>query len=400
MDIRSNFFPVVDNAFWLRNFDIKETNVKHFKDADVILIGDRHDKPLDHLKFIFLINYFANKQKHVVLCEGTDPSESSLIPRPFYLPDLKIRGWDSEEGFYILNRMAQQTEKALSIVEKCDFKNAPLDKLTKTLKQIVDLVTPHDPLKRLNEIAEYRELLTENEKLNWGIFETFNNFWNSQIANLEGLPEADRRFKSLHLAFFILYYRLWFMFDQAEPFATLIKRQFSLVNSIKVACDQGEKMFLRAGHFHLINHGFATEITAFKVITDILKKNLKDKKYVILFPNDNTQDLNTITSAFRSVLADNLKIRRYLTISATAAICSIALKFSRFNTGWIPAIIGSAAIISFMKIPFNFFFLTKSHHFLTNRAFSQRTSWEHAAPLKMRLTKLVDFENSLPAEKK
>lgn len=288
MQINSSNFTQKDLEYFKDNFKLGESNVSSIEEAEIIFLGENHSNNLHEAKNLWLVSKCA-KYGDMLFVESTkDPI--SFNGAPYFL---ELRGWDSEAVRLQMDRRYAKIAHGTDLLEKCDPEVDTPAKVAAVVQKTSKLISMNamqatvSKIKALNfPLSEPFGPIHEMISVSKNTFEAF-----SQIVEFSSKEYLKENFPIYCKQIL----NLWSMYLSFALVTTSLKRDAELAQKVTQECGKGKRIFVFAGKSHL---GWKSESHAeSKKRFELLKEQLHGKKFVVLFPNKKTNDLDVITKS-------------------------------------------------------------------------------------------------------
>lgn len=293
MTIHPFFSRETDGAFLSAHFEVKDTNVGHLEDADIVLVGNNHCISAYQKKFIWLVNTRAKPARDLVLLEGRNDYSAA---QDSFLPKIPLRSWDSALELNRMIQKIQECEKVVKALENCPADRATPTEILHTVATVSACLNPaalHLQLDKMLKWLDKKDLKSLASQFELRPQADFIGSLSQEIqkANAHTIGSLYREFSLKALKYTLQTFNVM-------GCLTMAKRNWSLVKNIHTA-KPTQKVFVMAGASHLFKQDSSepTEIIG----EGVLKKGLSSKKYVVLMPTEREEGLDKIDAAISSI---------------------------------------------------------------------------------------------------
>lgn len=296
-----------DYEYFRKNFSVKDTNVSSLEEADVICFGETHTSFEHRIKELWLLNKLAHNGDSLYV-EGGNSDDvfqedlESQFGYPFFT-EIKLKGWDCHDtlinyGKFIRKAMTftKWLEAIFSTYEKGCLSDQEKIEAIKKMSSYFTEVWAH---KKIERMQGYGIPLENNEHQDELVLSI--PFFLKSLKDWETLAEQAKGEKLDALFIFSSYLiaMVFLVLERAKRDGTqFYHRNMSLAKQIADFDDVGKKMYLFAGKNHLFIKKKANILAHAKGVEEVYKV-LKNKKYVILFPNRSSENIEHAKKKFQ-----------------------------------------------------------------------------------------------------
>lgn len=293
------FFAGSAHASYLTaNFFVAEASVSNFSQADIVLISNTHSESRQRILYNWLVNTFCIGEKSVAFFEG---NEGRIEGVKSYMPHVQLYGWDDlqqieMEGYYSL-----VMDKLLTLIEKGNLPGTTVAQMRQILIEIGETLNVDIDLRKIEKYLPYFD--KENLDILKSIPKRLKSYQRI-AAKMQKVSPArlKKKFKALayKMILDVTYSQTLFAFVIHSA-----NRNHRMVENIHKAVNEEKKVFLIAGENHFIKEKVEKPVIANLVCVDILKQGLAKKKFVILTPNTQPEDLKPAYLSIQTAIQVN-----------------------------------------------------------------------------------------------
>lgn len=310
----------VEYDFFKTNFDVIDANVSSLDEADTVLLGEEHNNQTDRIKNCWLLNKIVD-DLDVMYWEGFDVSqeaakeyfESQLFP---ISKNIIFKSWDCQESSMNLLKVKMRQQLTIDFIKECQkiFKNNLSTKETqiKKIEEMYDVWSEKEIRESINELL--------SQGYNIGSYSKTPDLINYNRVIYSLIRKTDRNLCDVFCL--VAQYTLQILkmhFDIELKGTTMIKRQVYCGENIRN--EKGKfHAFLGKGHLKadLSDECPVNEKNDLTILTkqiELLMQAVRERKYVILFPNKNRDNIQIAEDFFSSPTSKIIKIATVLFIS-------------------------------------------------------------------------------------
>lgn len=305
MTITTTRFNNEDYSYFLDNFEVIDSNVSSLDDANAILLGETHHRYIDCIKNCWLLNKITSDNDYIYL-EGlhegiiTNETFEKLHHNPIY-NEVKFKTWDCQKTY---------KKNFLKIPKFCE-----IIKDLKNILKLLDLnITDEEKICMIQKMNTFYSANEIREEINQLLLSQFDIYPKSiqipqllnkmnKIVFLAKNSSGEELNALFHLAASSVTTLLNLFSELALTGTDYLKRTASLCENIQ---QEEGKYYGIHGRFHLKSPDMIAE-----KMNEKLMETLKDKKFIILFPNGNNENLEHLKQFFSS---NSKKTKKYATI--------------------------------------------------------------------------------------
>ncbi len=341
-----------------KNFHLLEKSSVGVEDSQIIFLGNTHYLQEQQWKISWLIQQLY-QEGDIVLVESSNDNPESCSETQFVAKKINLKGWDSK----LREKENEEKECLISLLLHIDHVRKYGLTHDDWIKDIHRFLRMFPPVKELHD--EIIGDICSKERL----------------VKLNSPEERLEYFNDIVFAVAAT----WLKYLQNKLTDDLLERNDCMIRTIDTNLPKSARIFVISGIMHLtldkrFNHDLENTTDSIKLV----HKYCSDKKYVVLYPNANNEDLQKIKEELKPSLG--VLFNRFITKADYSTIAKVVLVGSVLCLG-MAAI--SLPLLVYQKVR-RYFTVSDTYHQSLNKL--------PIEALMVLISYAAENENSLPRQ--